>query len=478
MKSFHYLSVFVIFLLLILLLSCSTKRPRGYELQSEVWERDEDDSVTKVYITGTLPIDSADINKLIYDFRSIEIDEYPQNLKVYARVYDSAGHFITNMADPYKKFPEVTYFTKVTEWLGKIHNIRESKIEKFNVREYGAKDSIPYNIVMTVDYSGSMEGVKEVIFDATEIFVSMKMDYDKIGLTTFNNNFDVKVPLTQDKQSILNLYSIKKNEGFGLFSAVYDAIDSAISMFEATPVDVPRVIVVFSDGDDNYSKADLSILYKKAKDTKTRIFAIGFGYSKDENLRYLAQQTGGKFYKAYSRQELISIFRDIYMSLRYFYLITYDPPDYWGYHKVISDLIIPGRDDTLYGIGEYNTSDMLDPWAKINDAFKRPIPFDFDSAVVKPESYPVIDEIVDIMMMMPRLMLEIQGHTDNIGTIEYNQDLSERRAKAVFNEIVKRGVSEKRLRWRGFGFSQPVASNDTEEGRAANRRTMFKILAR
>ncbi len=82
------------------------------------------------------------------------------------------------------------------------------------------------------------------------------------------------------------------------------------------------------------------------------------------------------------------------------------------------------------------------------------------------------------MMSRPRLRLEIQGHTDNIGTIEYNQRLSERRAKAVYDALVERGVDPKRLRWRGFGMSQPVAPNDTEEGRALNRRTQFVILAK
>jgi len=91
-------------------------------------------------------------------------------------------------------------------------------------------------------------------------------------------------------------------------------------------------------------------------------------------LRYLAQYTGGKFYKAYTKEELISIFRDIYMSLRYYYLVTYHPPKYWGYHKVRSYLDIPERHDTLYAEAEYNTSDLM-PWDDIGKAFTRPISF-------------------------------------------------------------------------------------------------------
>jgi outer membrane protein OmpA-like peptidoglycan-associated protein len=364
-------------------------------------------------------------------------------------------------------------------------------------------------------------------------------------------------------------------------------------------------MVVFSDGDDNYSREDLDSLYKRAKKEKVHVFAVAFGYSKDENLRYMAQQTGGKFYKARSRQELIDVFRDIYMSLRYFYLITYKPPEYWGFHEVFANLAIPGLPENLVARGEYNTADeLVPPWlaakfggdangdnmadrsglgdddgknknknngddgsgdngdgknknanngdngnksgndgkntgnngddnnkngansgldndlnkngknknngdnnsGNLNDnnrnknnngnndlfgdlsnndsrngkkiAFTRPILFDFDSAVVKKESYPIIDEIVDIMLVMPNLKLEIQGHTDNVGTIEYNQKLSEDRARNVMAEIVKRGIESYRLRNRGFGFMQPVTSNDSPEGRALNRRTMFVVIAR
>ena len=287
----------------------------------------------------------------------------------------------------------------------------------------------------------------------------------------------MKVPLTQEKDKILSLYNLRKNQGIGTFSAVYDAIATDINMFETTPIDVPRVLVVFSDGDDNYSKEKIGDLIEKAKKEQIHIFAVAFGYSKDENLRYLAQYTGGKFYKAYTKEELISIFRDIYMSLRYYYLISYHPPKFWGYHKVRSFLDVPGLNDTLFAEAEYNTSDLM-PWDDIGKAFTRPIQFDFDKYEIKPESFPILDEIADVMLSDPKLKLEIQGHTDNVGGIDYNLTLSENRAREVYSSLIVRGVEANRLRYRGFGFSRPIATNDTEEGRALNRRTEFVILAK
>jgi outer membrane protein OmpA-like peptidoglycan-associated protein len=439
-----------------------------------MWEpRDSTDK--PIYLSGTVPIDSADVKKAIFDLFRIDIKGYPDKLEVYARVFDSTGKFITNMGDPYKKFPDVRYFTSIREKLGKFYKIQDRNIPEFTVREYGAKDSIPYNIVLSVDYSGSMDPVMKAIFKGTEIFVKMKFPYDKIALTSFNRKFDLKVPLSKDTATILNQYRKVKYRNYGMFSAPYDALANCMDILETTEKGVPRVLVLFSDGDDNYSKDKVGDLIQRAKALNVNIFTIAFGYSKDENLKDIANYTGGKFYKAYSEKELISIFRDIYMSLRFYYLITYKAPTYWGWHHVFAGLNLPGRKDSLIAEGEYDTSDLF---KELGNEFEMPILFDFDSSTVKPQSFTILDQIADQMMARPKLRLEIQGHTDNKGKVEYNQVLSEKRAKAVYDALISRGIEERRLRYRGFGLSRPRTSNETEEGRANNRRTMFVILAK
>ncbi len=97
--------------------------------------------------------------------------------------------------------------------------------------------------------------------------------------------------------------------------------------------------------------------------------------------------------------------------------------------------------------------------------------FDTDRADIKPESRPMLDEIARLMSAHPNLKLMIVGHTDNQGGIEYNLDLSTRRATSVWNELVSGyGISDSRLRSWGVGYLAPVATNKTEEGRAQNRR--------
>jgi outer membrane protein OmpA-like peptidoglycan-associated protein len=97
--------------------------------------------------------------------------------------------------------------------------------------------------------------------------------------------------------------------------------------------------------------------------------------------------------------------------------------------------------------------------------------FDTDKAVIKPESRPTLDEIAKMLRAQPQLNVFIVGHTDSQGTIEYNADLSRRRAAAVAAELVKSyKITATRMKTEGVGFLAPIGSNATEDGRALNRR--------
>jgi outer membrane protein OmpA-like peptidoglycan-associated protein len=102
--------------------------------------------------------------------------------------------------------------------------------------------------------------------------------------------------------------------------------------------------------------------------------------------------------------------------------------------------------------------------------------FDFDKATLKPGAEKVLLEMVKLMKSSPDLKVEIQGHTDNVGGKDYNLKLSQERADAVKKFLVLYGIEAGRLTTQGFGLDQPVATNDTEEGRALNRRVELKKL--
>ncbi len=103
--------------------------------------------------------------------------------------------------------------------------------------------------------------------------------------------------------------------------------------------------------------------------------------------------------------------------------------------------------------------------------------FDFNSFDLLPESYAELNKVVQYMTTNPKLKIEIGGHTDNVGTQVYNKTLSENRAKSVYNYLVIKGIDKTRLSYKGYDFSVPISTNDTEEGRALNRRTEFKVIS-
>ena len=102
--------------------------------------------------------------------------------------------------------------------------------------------------------------------------------------------------------------------------------------------------------------------------------------------------------------------------------------------------------------------------------------YETDLYNLKKESRIELDKIIKFLHDYPSVKIEISGHTDNTGSFEYNQTLSENRAKSVVEYLISSSISEDRIKYKGYGFSRPVASNDTEEGKAQNRRTELKII--
>lgn len=106
----------------------------------------------------------------------------------------------------------------------------------------------------------------------------------------------------------------------------------------------------------------------------------------------------------------------------------------------------------------------------------RGVNFDFDKSTIRPDSRPVLDEAAEILKENPDVRISVEGHTDSVGSEEYNEKLSVRRAEAVFRYLVNHGVPPERMEVIGYGERRPVADNDTEGGRAQNRRVELHVI--
>jgi outer membrane protein OmpA-like peptidoglycan-associated protein len=122
-----------------------------------------------------------------------------------------------------------------------------------------------------------------------------------------------------------------------------------------------------------------------------------------------------------------------------------------------------------------------EPRVEVTDdkiVIREKIQFDYNKAKIKPESDDLLAEIAKVMNDNPRIKkIRVEGHASSEGNYEHNVDLSKRRAKAVLDHLVKKGkVDKERLVSEGYGPDRPIADNDTESGREANRRVEFTIL--
>ena len=106
----------------------------------------------------------------------------------------------------------------------------------------------------------------------------------------------------------------------------------------------------------------------------------------------------------------------------------------------------------------------------------RNIFYETDSYELKPESLVELKKLLELLTQNPTMKIEIGGHTDYIGSAEYNQTLSGKRAKAVADFLVNSGVDTSRIAWEGYGLTKPIGDNSTEEGRAKNRRTEIRVI--
>ncbi|PLW93382.1 MAG: hypothetical protein C0592_06340 [Marinilabiliales bacterium] len=107
----------------------------------------------------------------------------------------------------------------------------------------------------------------------------------------------------------------------------------------------------------------------------------------------------------------------------------------------------------------------------------RNVYFDFDKSTLRPESTEELDRLVALLNALPEIKIELSGHTDNRGSASYNKQLSEDRAKAVVDYLIQEGIEKSRLTYVGFGFDQPIATNETDAGRQLNRRVEFRITS-
>jgi outer membrane protein OmpA-like peptidoglycan-associated protein len=160
------------------------------------------------------------------------------------------------------------------------------------------------------------------------------------------------------------------------------------------------------------------------------------------------------------------------------YLIALAVGKKYGYHAAAPGYLSVNENLELTALSEYNEArkDLYLVPIEIGESVQlRNVFFVQSKSLLKPESYPELDRLVEIMRENPTMEIELEGHTDNLGNAQANLMLSEQRVLAVKEYLVKKGINGARITGKGFGGSRPVAPSDSEANRQMNRRVEFKV---
>lgn len=385
-------------------------------------------------------------------------------VKMYVHFIDQSSFFMSGAAaaDWLKKWCKGTIIT----------NGVEIPVEKMTVRESTIQDRKPMSVAVVMDHSGSMGESRAFATQdaAIELIKSMKSG-DAMTLIKYDGKVSLETPLTTS-QSVL-LSGLKRNglEGFGGMTAVADATMLGIEEVSKADANMQRVVIVFTDGFDNSSKFLVPDVIKKANESNTIICAIDFGYGINKGyMEQFSDGTSGLYHHIYTQDEFKLAFDDMYKRFEYYYMVEFEQPDF-GDHQVVLSLCLDNKvvSDTvsINNLPDVGFINLLSVY------------FDSDKSTIKSESSKAIKKVAAMMKLYPGMMIELRGHTDSsnrTGDPNHNMKLSQSRAEAVKQALVKEGISDNRISAKGFGETIPISDNDTNEGKAKNRRTEFVIL--
>lgn len=440
------------------------------------------EELIKMYFADTLAnYDSLITNNsfpLRFEINKIESDSFPKVITIRASVFDTNGRYISGLAPPY--YTGSGTYKDFWSFLSDSCQNEKNILSNFDVEEIRNNKNVPYAMTFILDHSGSM-GNKRILKlrEAVKHVLYATKPGDMVGIIKFAAKPLFEVPLTNNPKLFRKNFVVENAEtkDIGSGTAIYSSIDLAISQFDTIDNNYKKVIILFSDGEDNQSKIKIDSILKLSRQKQVEIYTIAFGYT-DKNMEKLANYSGGKFYPIISTREFPYVFKDIYTTLNNYYKITYKPTECYGEHFVDIKLRLPFlKDVSISAFGNYDKSvfTSLDP---VGTVYLVNIEFDFGKSEVSAESEKDIELIAESMKKNPEMKIAVNGHTDDKGSDDYNMKLSLDRAKSVVQKLIDYGINKDRLSAVGYGKSRPIAPNDSDENRKRNRRTEFEIISK
>lgn len=439
----------------------------NYEQITESYNFDSLNNVSDVSVMDSV----GNSSPFVLRVREIDDSAYPDSVVAKVLLYDTTGTAITGMAPPkfIGKGDHLDYWFKLTD----SSRCGEIPIKQYKVEEISKLDSEPFSMVFALDHSASMgKGRAELLYKSLKRTLFAVKPGDEVSIVNFTDKPKTKVKLSDDRKNYILRYTFDYEDGG---TDTYKAFLHSIDELDSAKAGHKRILVLFSDGDVSLNDEKQKEIRQKALQKGISIYTIVYGFWSN-SLKEIAQSTGGRYYPIISSKQFPFVFRDIYLSLNSYYKITYRAPACNDVHKTKVSFRFPElknsdlTDGGFYDRSIFTEKDTIGAVALIN------IEFESGSSEIKRESFDEIQNIANSLMKNDDLKLQINGHTDNVGSEEDNMKLSQERADAVKMKLIQMGISSKRLRTKAYGESKPIAPNDTPENKRKNRRTEFVII--
>ena len=353
------------------------------------------------------------------------------------------------------------------------------EVKKFKFLE---KKDAKKHFSFVLDHSGSMgdyraDKLQEGVYNA----INYNYNKDKSKNTNYSvHKFDGEGNINHiiTSQDINELYSSLVPptglSGYGRSTAIKDALYQAVETISSDKESEEKTIVLFTDGFSNTDriKTPLSEIIRKAIDNNINIVVVGFGRWFDQNyLNAIAYFAGGNSYRIWHENEFNQLFENIFVDTEVSYNLEFSPCMFGDDIQIQLDINGLNQDKNYVGNTFFSTL------AKSGSSIAVDILFKTGSANINETLYDdEISKLVQFLNFKQDINITIEGHTDRVGSLDINKNLSLKRAQSLRNILIKRGILEKRIKVEGLGSERPAYEYiGNSKSNELNRRIEIRI---
>jgi len=361
---------------------------------------------------------------------------------------------------------------------------KEIELSQVNMLPSSTKTCIPRDYCIFLDLSGSMFDERDIIFREAKEFIDNKNDSDYVAIIKFGSEAIITSDYSADVEHLTRALNNRAEETMKRGTRTPVAYQTFLDSLSEHPNE-KLTAIIFSDLSGFYEVQKLDPMFRSAFLDSVETHRIIY---REHVRRGLYTKKGKKkildtydfpYGSSYIVENLGSIGQYLSHRIDEDCLVnTIQLPIYKEGENRYRIQLKVGEKSTIVET-EYNNIDSSTPGSAdftTDTTNILDLQFETGSDSLLPKSLIEIKKVRDFLNAYPEVNIEIKGHTDNQGKYEYNMDLSQRRSEAVLQELIKLGIRADRLKAIGFGYNQPIATNDTPAGRQKNRRTEFVVV--